>query len=150
MAIFGPYYPPALQLAISHAERFAAILWSIEVRRGLPDDAARAWVSGRAEEVETLIACVVDDWRAGRLTEEAAEGAVSSYLRIMHAGARRHLGLDEVPECCLGDVAPTVTMSPVDEEPPTVAVASALDRSAGDTLVDPAAVLADMVGKHER
>ncbi|HEY1698013.1 MAG TPA: hypothetical protein VGG39_37895 [Polyangiaceae bacterium] len=150
MGIFGPYYPPLLQPAISHAERFAVLLSCFEACRRPLAEAARAWLTGRTEEVEMVIGCLVEDWKAKRLSEEATEGAVSSYLRAVHAGARQHLGLDEVPECCLGDVAATVTLSPVDEEPATVAVVRAPDLPTGDTLVDPAAVLADMVGKHSR
>jgi hypothetical protein len=149
MGIFGPYYPPLLQLAISHAERFAVLLSGIEVCQAPAEDAARAWLTGRSEEIETVIECVVDDWNAGRLSEEAAEAAVSSYLRAMHAGARRHLGLGDVAACCLGDVAATVAQISVEEDARTL-VLTPRTRTEGDTFVDPAAVLADMVGKHSR
>ncbi|MGH7298579.1 MAG: hypothetical protein ACRELB_26805, partial [Polyangiaceae bacterium] len=67
MGIFGPYYPPLLQLAMSHAERFAAVLSSVEVRQRPPGETAQAWLTGRTEEIETVIGCLVEDWKAGRL-----------------------------------------------------------------------------------
>jgi hypothetical protein len=47
MGIFGPYYPPLLQLAISHAERFAVLLSGIEVCHSPAESAAQAWLTGR-------------------------------------------------------------------------------------------------------
>ncbi len=116
---------------MSHAERFAALLAEIEVYERPGEETARAWR------------------KAGRLSEEAAERAVSSYLRAMHAGAQNHLDLDTVPECCLGDVASTVSESAEEHQASTVAVPQP-DRTQGDTLVDPAAFLADVVGQRER
>jgi hypothetical protein len=53
-------------------------------------------------------ACVGDARMS--ISEEAAERAVSSYLRAMHAGAQKHLALDDaMPECCLGAVTSTVS-----------------------------------------
>jgi hypothetical protein len=65
----------------------------------------------------------------------------------MHAGARRHLGFGDVAACCLGDVAATVAQSSGEGDTRTLVLAPPT-RTEGDTLVDPAAVLADMVGKH--
>jgi hypothetical protein len=149
MGVFGPYYPPLLQLAVSHAERFAAMLAEIEVYEQPTEEMARAWLTGRTEEIEMVVGCVVEDWKAGRLPVEAAERAVSSYLRAMHAGAQRHLELDTVPECCLGDVASTIALGAADHEASTVALPQRA-RTEGDTLIDPAALLGEMVGKRER
>ena len=149
MGVFGPYYPPALQLAVSHAEAFAALLEQIGVYESPSEEMARAWLTGRTEEIEMVVGHVVEDWKAGRLSEEAAEGAISSYLRAMHAGARTALGLGDVPECCLGDVASTIALSEADHAASTIAVPQPA-RPEGDTLVDPASLLAEMVGKRER
>jgi hypothetical protein len=149
MGVFGPYYPPLLQLAVSHAERFAALLAQVEVYEHPSEEMARAWLTGRTEEIEMVVGCVVDDWKLGRLSEEAAERAVSSHLRAMHAGAQKHLALDPVPECCLGDVTATVARTASDHEVSTVAVPQPT-RTASDTLVDPAALLGEMVGKRPR
>lgn len=146
MGVFGPYYPALLQLAVSHAERFASMLSSIEVYERPSEEMARAWLTGRMEEVEMVVACVVDDWSSGRLSEDGAERAISSYLRAMHAGARTYLGLEDVPECCLGDVNSTIAQSEADHQASTVAVPQPA-RVESDTLVDPAAVLAEVVGK---
>jgi hypothetical protein len=148
MGVFGPYYPALLQLAVSHAEAFEALLEHIEVYEGPSETMARAWLTGRTEEIEMVVTCVVDDWKSGRLSEEAAERAISSYLRAMHAGARTFLGLDDVPECCVGDAASTIARD-IASEASTVAVPQP-DRAQGDTLVDPAALKAEVVGRRER
>jgi hypothetical protein len=147
MSVFGPQYPPELQAMVNHAERFAALLTEQEIRRLPSDEDGRAWVTGRGEEVEMAVGFIVADWRAGQLTDGGAASAVSSYLRAMHAEAEQHLSLGLVPECCVGDAAVTAPHTPYDQ---ATVPGSTSTASPGDTLVDPAAVLADSTGKPER
>ena len=65
MTVFGPHYPAKLQPIINHAERLAALLHEHEIRNPPSDDAARAWLTGRAEEVEMVVGFIVADWREG-------------------------------------------------------------------------------------
>jgi hypothetical protein len=144
MGIFGPHagYPLALKQAVDHAERLATILSTVEVRHRPDDRAARAWLTGRSEELEMVIEAIVGDWIAGRLTADGATSAVTSYLRAMHAGAERHLRLGPMPACCLDDIAATQPYSPSDEIASTVRVPP-LTKSDSDTLVDLAPLVAD-------
>ena len=144
MGIFGPHahYPPPLQMAVDHAERFSAMLCEIGIRQCPATAEARAWLTGRDQEVEAAVTDVLSDWSSGRLETDAAERAISSYLRAAHAGARRHLGLGEIPPCCLADVETTRAVGTHDDSATTVRI----DRRASpenDTLVDPPSMVAD-------
>ena len=44
--------------------------------------------------METVLGCVVQDWKDGRLTDEAAETAASAYLHALHLGAHKRLQLE--------------------------------------------------------
>jgi hypothetical protein len=150
MGIFGPHahYPLALQQAVDHAERFAALLATVEVRHRPADRAARAWLTGRSEELEMVIAAIVADWIAGRLTADGTTSAVLSYLRAVHAGAERYLRLGPMPACCLGDIAATHPYTPYEQAALTVRVPT-LTKSDSDTLVDPASLVQGEDGNRE-
>ncbi|MGH7298575.1 MAG: hypothetical protein ACRELB_26785 [Polyangiaceae bacterium] len=138
MAIFGPQYPFRLQQVIDHAERFVALLTSMRVRGEPSGDIARAWLTGRVEETESVLGTLVADWRGGRLSESAAVAAASSYLGAMHAAAERHLGTAAEAECCRSDVANTIPLTAYGD-----------DAAAADTLPGSPAALADS-GRPER
>lgn len=140
MSVFGPHYTAPLQPVIDHAERFAAILSEQENGNPPSDDDARAWLTGRSEEVEMAVALIVADWRAGQLTEGAAVSAIASYLRGMHVGAERHLSAGPMLECCAGDAAVTVPLTPHDQRAEHGSVPAG---PSADTLVGPGPLLVD-------
>jgi hypothetical protein len=148
MSTFGPRYPPPLQQAINHAELFAEYLANAEAREHLSDDRAVAWITGRAEELEAVITCLVDDWRQGRLSLEAVAHSVSAYVRAMHDGAEVYLGVGPEFDCCSADVAVTVPLTPY-QEAVTVHVEPSAQKTTNDTLVDPSALLAELAHKHD-
>ena len=116
MRIFDAQYPFQLQQVIDHGERFVALLTSANAHGQGLNDVGRAWLTGRIEEVETVLETFVADWRSGQLPERAAVVAVSSYLGAMHAGAERHLGIGAEAACCKTDVANTIPLTPYAED----------------------------------
>jgi len=119
---FGPFYVAPLQHAVDHAERLAHALELLErdPQRALLHDTffhdfegpeARAlWVVGRAQEIVTVVADVIGEWRAARLSAEAAAEALEAYLAALHAGMLAAFEVAE-PACC---APPQPT--PVDDE----------------------------------
>jgi len=138
MGIFDAQYPFQLQQVIDHAERFVALLSSASAQAPAFNEVGRAWLTGRIEEVETVLDALVTDWRSGQLTERAAIVAISSYLAAMHAGAARYLGMGPEAPCCRSDVANTIPLTPYGE-----------DAGAADTLPGSPAALAGS-GRPER
>jgi hypothetical protein len=132
MALFGPQYPFRLQQVIDHAERFVALLMSATARGQPASDLARSWLTGRVEEIESVLGRLVADWQAGRLTESAAVASASSYLAAMHAAAERHLGAGAEAECCQADIANTIPLTAYGD-----------DGAGADTLPGSPATLAD-------
>jgi hypothetical protein len=144
MSVFGPLYPPALQAAVSHAERFSHLLGEAEALHAPTDALGRAWLLGRTEEIETVLGCIVEDWKAGRLTPDGAASAVTAYLTALHVGAQRTLGLRRVAPCC--EDGDAITLRPVthDAETRLIPRIDRIDRStheAAETLFDPRAIL---------
>jgi hypothetical protein len=90
VSAFGPFYPPALQEVVNHAERLADLLVAHELSPP-HDEWAQAWLLGRASEVSHYAEHVVASWRAGRLDEAAAAAALDGYLDVVHEGMARHL-----------------------------------------------------------
>jgi hypothetical protein len=117
---FGPWYPGALQSAVSHAERVADLFASRELS-ATGSAGARARVLGRAAEIACFVQSVVDDWRRGRLDVAAAALAIDDYLASLHDGFVAWLGLRHRPCCELPE-----TVRPL---PPAVG------RSAADNFV---------------
>ncbi len=136
MSVFGPHYPPELQLTIDHAQRFAALLSQCEVRTPPRDERGRAWLTGRSQEVEMVVGFIAADWRAGRLTEAGAVSAVTAFLRAMHGEAERHLRLGPVLTCCTGDAAVTMPLTGYDPAPTCPSSTSDSD-TVTDTKTEP-------------
>jgi hypothetical protein len=108
MSIFSGQYPPKLHDVVKHAERFCVLLgevWAV-------GDDARVWLVGRQEEVELVLRCLVEDWRAGVIDETAAASSVGAYLRALHIAARGVLKAGDAFVCCSDGGA--VTLPPVD------------------------------------
>jgi hypothetical protein len=105
MRTFGPFYPQRLQAAVSHAERLVELL-AAEERQGHRGHLGRAWLAGRAGEVERFVEALVADWRAWRRTSDTAAAALREYLDALHDGMSAQLGM-LAPACCLGASATT-------------------------------------------
>jgi hypothetical protein len=133
MNVFEEQYPFPLQQVIDHAERFIALLSSPNDHGRDLNGAGRAWVTGRIEELETVIGTFVGDWRRGELPDQAAVVAISSYLEAMHAGAERYLGMGAEAACCRADEPNTIPAMPYAE-----------DLGTADTLPGSPAALADL------
>jgi hypothetical protein len=108
VSVFGPFYPPALQDLVNHAERLADVLVAHELSPP-EDEWAQAWLLGRANEVTQYVEHVVASWRVRRLDELAAAGALEGYLAIVHDGMARHLA--HAPKTCCR--APDATTRPL-------------------------------------
>jgi hypothetical protein len=108
VSAFGPFYPPALQETVNHAERLADLLVAHELSPPM-DEWAQAWLLGRANEVAQYVEHVVASWRAGRIDGATAAGALEGYLAIVHDGMARHL--PHAPRRCC--VAPDATTRPL-------------------------------------
>lgn len=123
--VFRERYPHQLQQVIDHADRFRGLIRE----RGATTDAVapegRGWLTGRAEEVETVIGSMVVDWESGHLSERAAVVAISAYLGALHVGADRYLKTGPEAPCCQSDVASTLPQRPWGS-----------DLETADTLVD--------------
>jgi hypothetical protein len=142
MSVFGPKYPPPLQGAILHAERFCELVADLEPRRRSRADEGRRWLVRRRREIATVLELVVNDWAAGRLGLEEASREVGLYLGDLHAGARRSLGLGPVLECCLLD--DSLTAIPACTEETSVRLGQAA--VANDTLFDPSTLVGAPAG----
>lgn len=117
---FEPLYPHRLRCAVSHAESLCILLSRLGARRG--DLTARAWLTGRRQEVACFVQQVGRDYRSKKLDETAATTAVDAYLAALHAGLRTHFGVRS-PACCQASVAITIVASPfADDDPTTVYV----------------------------
>jgi hypothetical protein len=110
MSLFDAEYPFRLQQVIDRARRFVALLSSADAPQS---ERGRVWLTGRVEEIQTILAEQVGDWRGGRLPETAAVAAMSSYLGALHAGAEQHLG---TAVCCVSDAARTIPLTPYSGE----------------------------------
>ena len=139
MSVFGPKYPPPLQAAMSHAERFCELVADLELRRRSRAEEGRRWLVRRRQEIVTVLGLLVGDWAEGRIALEEASREIDKYLGDLHAGARRSLGLGPVLECCtLGD---SVTVIPQGAEETPIGVHLGPATVGNDTLFDPSALL---------
>jgi hypothetical protein len=144
MSVFGPKYPPPLQAAILHAERFCDLVADLEQRRNSRADEGRRWLVRRRREIATVLELVVTDWDAGRLGLEEASREVGLYLGDLHAGARRSLGLGPVLECCLLD--DSLTVIPACTEETSIYIGLGPAAVANDTLFDPSTLVGAPAG----
>lgn len=133
-SVFGPQYPPNIQTLVNHAERFCELLARIEVVHPPRTSIGRAWLSGRTEEIETLLTCLVGDWNAQKIGADALTNAVTAYLNALHSGAQRCLELGSAPDCCDADLFPTLLKGA--EDALTLFYAPRAQPDGGETLFD--------------
>jgi hypothetical protein len=103
--VFGPFYPPALQVVINHAERLSELLVIHELAPPT-QEWAQAWMTGRADEIARFVEHVALLWREGTLTDADAAATLDGYLAGLHEGLAKHLKC-AAPSCCAGDTATT-------------------------------------------
>jgi hypothetical protein len=144
MSVFGPKYPPPLQGAIIHAERFCELVADLETRRRSRVDEGRRWLVRRRREIATVLELVVNDWAAGRLGLQEASREVGLYLGDLHAGARRSLGIGPVLDCCIVDESLTVV--PARTEETSIRIGLGTAAVANDTLFDPSTLVGAPAG----
>lgn len=105
MNVFGPFYPPALQAVVNHAERLTELL-GVHDLAPPTQEWAQVWLMGRADEIARFVEHVVELWRAGELRDVDAAATVDGYLVALHEGLAKHLRC-HAPSCCVGDAATT-------------------------------------------
>jgi hypothetical protein len=105
MASFGTRYPVVLQAVMNHAQRLRSFLDERE-RRMHPSDAGAQWITGRAGEVQCVVALVAIDWHQQRLSSEGAATTLARYVREIHDGLAMHLDIG-MPPCCRAPLART-------------------------------------------
>ena len=91
--------PPALRRAVEHAERLSDEVLLDERFSSLHDEWARAWLVGRAGEIDRFVEHVRASFREGRMDEAAAAGALYAYLDALHEGLARHIGPEARTAC---------------------------------------------------
>jgi len=124
---------------MTHAERFCELVADLELRRRSRTGDGRRWLVRRRQEVVTVLELLVRDWAEGRIAIEETWCEIDGYLRDLHVGARRSLGLGPVLECCaLGD---SVTVIPAGAGETPTCVHLGLAATSNDTLFDPSALL---------
>jgi len=105
VSVFGPFYPPALQAVVNHAERLSELL-AIHELAPPTQEWAHAWMTGRADEVVRFVEHVVGLWQGGKVREAEAAATLEGYIGALHEGLSKHLGC-EAASCCVGDEATT-------------------------------------------
>lgn len=105
MSVFGPFYPPALQAVVNHAERLSELL-AIHELAPPTQEWAHAWMTGRADEVVRFVEHVAGLWQGGKVREAEAASTLDGYIAELHEGLSKHLGC-EAASCCVGDEATT-------------------------------------------
>jgi len=114
--VFGPFYPPALQAVVNHAERLTELLGVHELAPPT-QEWAHVWMTGRADEIARFVEHVVVLWRAGELRDADATATLDGYLVALHEGLAKHLRC-EAPSCCVGDAATTARPARRRRDPP--------------------------------
>ena len=144
MGVFGPRYPAPLQAVMNRAERFCALLSCGEGLYTPRDARARAWRTGRTEEISLVLALLAGDWESGRVGVGAATRAAAAYLDDLHAGARVLLGGARVFACCVENDARTVLAPAGDAVTRLLEGVAPAARPADETLFDPRGMLLDV------
>jgi hypothetical protein len=98
MGLFGSRYPIVLQAVMNHAQRLRTFLEERE-RAARPGDLALPWLTGRAGEVQCVVALVALDWHHQRLSGEEASAKLARYIKDLHDGLAIHLDVG-LPPCC--------------------------------------------------
>jgi hypothetical protein len=94
----GPRYPVVLQAVMNHANRLRSFVEDRE-SRARPGDPGLPWLTGRAGEIQCVVALVALDWHQQRLSGEAAATKLARYVRDLHDGLAMHLDIG-MPPCC--------------------------------------------------
>jgi hypothetical protein len=116
--VFGPFYPPALQAVVNHAERLTELLGVHELAPPT-QEWAQAWMTGRADEIVRFVEDVVVLWRAGEVGDADATATLDGYLVALHEGLAKHLRCG-APSCCVADAATTARPARRDRRDRTV------------------------------
>src|SRR5258708_34484907 len=95
MGIFAQKSPQDLRKVIGPARRLSKLLEELEAR-----PTTSRWFVGRSDELRTLVASLVADWKAGRLDSEKTSESIRSYVDSLHHGAARTLRAGMAPSCC--------------------------------------------------
>lgn len=95
---FGTRYPVVLQAVIDHAQRLRRFVEDRE-GRARPGDAGAQWLTGRAGEIQCVVALVALDWHQQRLSGEDAAVKLARYVKEIHDGMAMHLDIG-MPPCC--------------------------------------------------
>jgi hypothetical protein len=103
MPPFGTRYPVVLQAVMNHAKRLRTVLEDRE-RRMHPCEPGACWLTGRAGEVQCVVALAALDWHQGRLTGDAAASKLARYVKDIHDGMAMHLDIG-MPPCCRAPLA---------------------------------------------
>jgi hypothetical protein len=114
MKVFGPFYPPALQPTVNHAERFCSLLEGYEVSAPSREEGFLAWLSGRAGEVARVVESAIADWKGGG-SPEAAATRIEEYLRGLHEALVHHNVVTDqtgLPACCVAAMNTTMRATP--------------------------------------
>jgi hypothetical protein len=98
MSQLGTRYPVVLQAVMNHAERLRSFVDDREGRLR-PGDAGASWLTGRAGEIQCVVALVALDWHQQRLSGEAAATKLARYVKDIHDGMAMHLDIGR-PPCC--------------------------------------------------
>jgi hypothetical protein len=98
MPTFGTHYPIVLQAVMNHAQRLRTFVEDRE-GRARPGDPGAPWLTGRAGEIQCVVALVALDWHQQRLSGEAAAVKLARYVREIHDGLAMHLDVG-MPPCC--------------------------------------------------
>jgi hypothetical protein len=127
-------------------------LRTAEISR-LPDARARAWLTGRAEEVRAAVALTVVDWRAGRISLEQALACARAYLEDLHKSAHESRVLESDADGSHGSrpkMRGVASRDGATAFAPVVAAAPARASGpqAGDTWVDPAGAVFEVFGRN--
>jgi len=101
---FGPFYPSELQAAVNHAERVAALI--ARVRASPRDAEGAAWIAGRAEEIEAVVALVADEWTRAGISVATAARKIDVYVETLHRGLALHFPNASLA-CCSAAFATT-------------------------------------------
>jgi RNA polymerase sigma factor for flagellar operon FliA len=100
-----------LRKAINHAQRLAKLLVRME-RTKSPDRKAKAWLMGRAGEVQAVVSVAVRDWREGKCESSHACSRIVTYLDELHRGVGKQFNSVPTLECCHDDEAITFAPAP--------------------------------------
>ena len=113
----GLSFPRPLLLSVHHAKSLCGVLSRLRAPREDAERAsqtvaleparklARAWLSGRRQEVECFVEHVTTNVQSSLLGEVLAARAIDGYLTLLHEGLAVHFGV-RFPSCCAASSSP--------------------------------------------